>query len=73
MVYGGGPIRVGLPPVAELEFFGDDQMRRAHLAFRDRLVAQTTTVEVSLAPFLAAGELRHRARQLPGHHRRIAG
>jgi allophanate hydrolase len=55
--YGGGPIRVGLPPVAELEFFGDDQMRRAHLAFRDRLVAQTTTVEVSLAPFLAAGEL----------------
>jgi allophanate hydrolase len=55
--YGGGPIRVGLPPVAELEFFGDDQMRRAHLAFRDRLAAQATTVEVPLAPFLAAGEL----------------
>ncbi len=25
--YGGATIRVGLPPVDELEFFGDDEMR----------------------------------------------
>ncbi len=55
--YGGSAIRVGLPPVSELEFFGDKEIERAHLAFRDRLSAQVNTVEVSLAPFLAAGEL----------------
>ena len=38
----GAPIRVGLPPVDELEFFGDDAMRRAHLAFREHLAAHGT-------------------------------
>ncbi|WP_199256252.1 allophanate hydrolase [Mycolicibacterium mengxianglii] len=55
--YTGSPIRVGLPPVRELEFFGDKEIEHAHLAFRDRLAGQATIVEVSLAPFLAAGEL----------------
>lgn len=58
----GGPIRVGLPPVGELDFFGDDAMRAAHLAFRNRLghrgfPVEVEITEVSLAPFLAAGEL----------------
>lgn len=53
----GGPITVGLPPVGELEFFGDDEMTRSHLAFREQIVRTMPTVEVSLAPFLAAGEL----------------
>ncbi|SEH78253.1 allophanate hydrolase [Mycolicibacterium rutilum] len=51
------PPRVGLPPAHELEFFGDEQMRDAHLAFRDHLARTHDVVEVSLAPFLAAGEL----------------
>lgn len=55
--YAGAPITVGLPAIADLEFFGDDGMARAHLAFRERLAGQVNTVEVSLAPFLAAGEL----------------
>jgi allophanate hydrolase len=55
--YGGSPIRVGLPPVDELEFFGDAEMRSAHLGFRDQLARQATVVEVSLEPFLAAGAL----------------
>ncbi|RMI33601.1 allophanate hydrolase [Nocardia stercoris] len=53
----GTPIRVGLPPVAELEFFGDDAMRAAHLRFRVQLERRVTVVEVSLEPFLAAGAL----------------
>lgn len=55
--YSGAPIRVGLPAVDELEFFGDDAMKQAHLAFRHRLAGQVQVVDVSLAPFLAAGEL----------------
>ncbi|ANW64903.1 amidase [Mycobacterium sp. djl-10] len=55
--YDGARIRVGLPAVDELEFFGDEPMRQAHLAFRQRLAGQADTVDVSLAPFLAAGEL----------------
>jgi allophanate hydrolase len=55
--YDGVPIRVGLPPVDELEFFGDDEMRRAHLGFREQLARNTTVVDVSLEPFLAAGSL----------------
>jgi len=55
--YAGAPIRVGLPPVDELEFFGDDVMRSAHLAFREQLARTHTVVEVSLAPFLNAGTL----------------
>ncbi len=55
--YGGGPIRVGLPPVDELEFFGDAAMRDAHMAFRDAVRRTCTVVDVSLEPFLAAGSL----------------
>ena len=55
--YDGGSIRVGLPPVSELEFFGDAEMRNAHLGFRDHLARQATIVDVSLEPFLAAGAL----------------
>lgn len=55
--YDGGSIRVGLPPVDHLEFFGDDEMRAAHLEFRDKLARKCDVVEVTLAPFLAAGEL----------------
>ena len=53
----GGTLRIGLPAVEELEFFGDDAMRQAHLAFRDHVARAGTVVEVPLAPFLAAGEL----------------
>lgn len=55
--YDGSPIRVGLPPAAELEFFGDEEMRRAHLGFREQLARTATVVDVSLEPFLAAGSL----------------
>lgn len=55
--HGGSPIRVGLPPAAELEFFGDEEMRRAHLGFREQLARTATVVDVSLEPFLAAGSL----------------
>lgn len=55
--YDGSAIRVGLPAAEELEFFGDDEMRRAHLAFRDQLARKATIVDVSLEPFLAAGSL----------------
>lgn len=55
--FAGGEIRVGLPLESELEFFGNDDMRDAHLAFREQLSRTHTTVEVSLEPFLAAGEL----------------
>ena len=53
----GSPIRVGLPPADELEFFGDEQMRHAHLGFREHLARTATVVDVSLEPFLAAGAL----------------
>jgi allophanate hydrolase len=55
--YDGSPIRVGLPPAEELEFFGDDEMRRAHLRFRDHLARTATIADVSLEQFLAAGSL----------------
>jgi len=55
--YAGSPIRVGLPPAEELEFFGDHEMRQAHLGFRDRLARKNTVVDISLEPFLAAGSL----------------
>lgn len=55
--FDGRDIRVGLPPVEELEFFGDDAIAQAHLAFRAHVQRVTPTVEVSLAGFLAAGEL----------------
>lgn len=55
--FSGDDVRVGLPPVEELEFFGDDAMRTAHLGFRDQLARHATIVEISLEPFLAAGTL----------------
>ena len=55
--YAGAPLRVGLPPVEQLEFFGDDELRDAHLGFRAQLAKQVTVVDVSLQPFLAAGAL----------------
>lgn len=55
--FAGDDVRVGLPPVDELEFFGDDAMRTAHLGFRDQLGRHATIVDVSLEPFLAAGTL----------------
>jgi allophanate hydrolase len=55
--YDGSPIRVGLPSAEELEFFGDEQMRRAHIGFREHLARTATVVDVSLEPFLAAGAL----------------
>ena len=55
--YGGGTVRVGLPPADELEFFGDAELRAAHMGFRDHLARQATIVDVSLEPFLAAGAL----------------
>jgi allophanate hydrolase len=55
--YDGSTIRVGLPAVDELEFFGDDAMRQAHLGFRDHLTRHANVVEVSLEPFMAAGSL----------------
>ena len=55
--YDGAAIRVGLPPVDELEFFGDSVMRDAHLAFREHVARACTVVDVPLAPFLAAGAL----------------
>jgi len=55
--FAGDDVRVGLPPVGELEFFGDDAMRTAHLGFRDQLARHATIVDVSLEPFLAAGTL----------------
>lgn len=55
--FAGDDVRVGLPPIEELEFFGDDAMRTAHLGFRDQLARQATIVDVSLEPFLAAGTL----------------
>lgn len=56
-VHDGTPPRVGLPPLADLDFFGDDAMRAAHVAVREQLSRRYDIVEVSLAPFLAAGEL----------------
>ncbi|MEO9327484.1 allophanate hydrolase [Gordonia aurantiaca] len=60
--FDGSTIRIGLPPVEHLEFFGDEAMEDVHLAFRNRLAhlsipGGTSIVEVSLEPFLAAGEL----------------
>ncbi|MGE2716889.1 allophanate hydrolase [Mycolicibacterium litorale] len=55
--YDGTAIRIGLPPVEQLEFFGDSEMRLAHLTFRDHVARRHPVVEVSLEPFLAAGEL----------------
>jgi allophanate hydrolase len=53
----GAAIRIGLPPAADLDFFGDDGQLTAHAALRDRVARFGTTTSVPLAPFLAAGTL----------------
>ncbi|WP_067708489.1 allophanate hydrolase [Nocardia yamanashiensis] len=57
-MYEGATLRVGLPGISELEFFGDAEFEDAHMAFRDRLrrIGFRCT-PTSLQPFLAAGEL----------------
>jgi allophanate hydrolase len=55
--YDGAPIRVGLPPAAQLEFFGDTTMAEAHAAVREQLSRTCTVVDIPLDPFLAAGAL----------------
>ena len=50
--------RIGLPDIAELEFFGDEPMRAAHLVARARIEHDfVRTVPTPFGPFLAAGEL----------------
>ncbi len=50
--------RVGLPDITELEFFGDDLMRDAHLAARAGIERTfESVVRAPFAPFLSAGEL----------------
>ncbi|WP_067687279.1 allophanate hydrolase [Nocardia jejuensis] len=56
--YDGARIRVGLPAESELEFFGDNAFRAAHLGVRDRLDRiGFDCVATTLTPFLDAGEL----------------
>ena len=56
--YDGRTARIGLPPLADLEFFGDESMAAAHLAIRDRLQRNgDAIVDTTLTPFLAAGAL----------------
>lgn len=51
-------LRIGLPDIGELEFFGDDPMRDAHLAARARIGREFgRVVRAPFGPFLAAGEL----------------
>ena len=48
---------IGLPPLEQLEFFGDDAMAAGHRSARDRLSASLATRPVALQPFVDAGEL----------------
>jgi len=53
-----GSTRVGLPAAAQLEFFGDEGMRRAHADVRERVAALfPAVVPAELGPFLEAGAL----------------
>ena len=49
--------RIGLPPEADLEFLGDEPMRRASLAARAAFADVGPVVEVPVDPFLRAGDL----------------
>ena len=53
----GAILRIGVPGPADLEFFGDHGQQEAHHAARARIARLGDPVEVSFAPFLAAGEL----------------
>lgn len=55
--HSGAPIHVGLPPPHELDFFGDSDMKTAHLAFRERISRGSAVVDAPLSPFLEAGAL----------------
>ncbi|MFB8008397.1 allophanate hydrolase [Nocardia sp. NPDC056000] len=56
--FDGRRIRVGLPAEDELEFFGDEVFRHAHLGMRDRLARLGfDCTATTLRPFLDAGEL----------------
>jgi allophanate hydrolase len=56
--FDGDRLRIGLPPITDLEFFGDTAQQRAHEAIRDALPDMGfRCVETTLEPFLAAGEL----------------
>ena len=48
---------VGLPAFDELEFFGDTAMAEGHRSARERLSDSLAVRQVSLRPFLDAGEL----------------
>jgi allophanate hydrolase len=50
-------VRVGLPPPAELEFFGDTLMAAAHSAIWSAIESSFQVVSTTLDPFLQAGEL----------------
>jgi allophanate hydrolase len=50
-------VRVGLPPPAELEFFGDTAMAAAHSAIWSAIESSFPVVATTLDPFLQAGEL----------------
>jgi allophanate hydrolase len=50
-------VRVGLPDVAELEFFGDQAMAAAHGEARSRIAQILSVATPPLEPFLQAGEL----------------
>jgi allophanate hydrolase len=49
--------RIGLPPAADLDFLGDEPMRRAHAAARTGLTGVGDVRSVPVEPFLAAGDL----------------
>ena len=49
--------RIGLPPATDLEFLGDDAMRRAHEAARQAAQDVGDVADVPLRPFLQAGDL----------------
>ncbi|MRH88027.1 allophanate hydrolase [Nocardia sp. SYP-A9097] len=56
--FDGNRIRLGLPAASELEFFGDEVFRSAHLGLRERLPGLGfDCVTTTLRPFLDAGEL----------------
>jgi allophanate hydrolase len=49
--------RIGLPPAADLDFLGDEPMRRAHITARAALPQIGDVRPVPVHPFLAAGNL----------------
>jgi allophanate hydrolase len=53
-----GPLRIGIPPAHQLEFFGDDDYRALFQATCDRLISLgATPVVIDIAPFLETARL----------------